>query len=150
MAMNLFGTYSRNVESTRNAFGSGLLDLLQGMLAVLRFQMKIKDQLDALTPSLECSDMIQDDQNISNNGTVDADYVNIVREKANESASDLKTSPSYTMIKPFHLSSGRYAWKGSTLQITRVILTEAFQDKHGKNLSSSLCHPVVRLKHAQF
>ncbi|CAM8876478.1 unnamed protein product [Rhodiola kirilowii] len=83
------------VGSTRNAFDSGLLDLLEGKLAVLRFQIKIKDQLEALASSLESSsgssDMVEDDQITSNNTAADAEYANSVREKAREIASDLKS-----------------------------------------------------------
>uniref|UniRef100_A0A7N0TFW8 Nuclear pore complex protein NUP155 n=1 Tax=Kalanchoe fedtschenkoi TaxID=63787 RepID=A0A7N0TFW8_KALFE len=83
------------VGSTRNAFDSGLLDLLEGKLAVLRFQIKIKDRLEALASSIESSsgvsDMVQEEPLSSSSTAADADYANSVREKAKEIASDLKS-----------------------------------------------------------
>ncbi|KAH9746163.1 nuclear pore complex protein NUP155 [Citrus sinensis] len=83
------------VGSTRGAFDNGLLDLLEGKLAVLRFQTKIKDELEAIASSLETSvDMSESTQNGSapdSSSTTDANYAKIVREKAKELSLDLKS-----------------------------------------------------------
>ncbi|XP_024046388.1 nuclear pore complex protein NUP155 isoform X2 [Citrus clementina] len=83
------------VGSTRGAFDNGLLDLLEGKLAVLRFQTKIKEELEAIASSLETSvDMSESTQNGSapdSSSTTDANYAKIVREKAKELSLDLKS-----------------------------------------------------------
>ncbi|KAK9277396.1 hypothetical protein L1049_006939 [Liquidambar formosana] len=43
------------VGSTRGAFDNGLLDLLEGKLAVLRFQIKIKEELETMASRLEAT-----------------------------------------------------------------------------------------------
>ncbi|GFP83564.1 nuclear pore complex protein nup155 [Phtheirospermum japonicum] len=87
-------TDSFNV-SARGAIDNGLLDLLEGKLAVLQFQMKIKDELEAMVSKLEASpDMTESNTNesIPDNGhTSDVNFLNAVREKAKEISLDLKT-----------------------------------------------------------
>ncbi|KAJ8770027.1 hypothetical protein K2173_009765 [Erythroxylum novogranatense] len=81
------------VGSTRGAFDSGLLDLLEGKLAVLRFQIKIKEELESIASRLESSsDMPEANQN--ERGTdqeCDIEYTKIAREKAKELSLDLKS-----------------------------------------------------------
>lgn len=83
------------MSSTRGAFDNGLLDLLEGKLAVLRFQIKIREELEAIASSLETSvDMSESAQNGSasdSGSTVDANYAKIAREKAKELSLDLKS-----------------------------------------------------------
>ena len=83
------------VSSTRGAVDTGLLDLLEGKLAVLRFQKKIKDELEAIASRLEASSGAS---NSIPNGTgpesttVDnASLANDAREKAKELSLDLKS-----------------------------------------------------------
>ncbi|KAL3644731.1 hypothetical protein CASFOL_009911 [Castilleja foliolosa] len=87
-------TDSFNV-SARGAIDNGLLDLLEGKLAVLQFQMKIKDELEAIVSRLEApSDMTESNTNesIPDNGhTTDSNFLNDVRGKAKEISLDLKT-----------------------------------------------------------
>ncbi len=42
--------------SSRGAFDNELLDLLEGKLAVLRFQIRIKEELEAMSSRLEPPD----------------------------------------------------------------------------------------------
>lgn len=83
------------VSSTRGAFDNGLLDLLEGKLAVLRFQIKIREELEAIASSFETSvDMSESAQNGSasdSGSTIDANYAKIAREKAKELSLDLKS-----------------------------------------------------------
>lgn len=83
------------VGSTRGAFDNGLLDLLEGKLAVLQFQIKIKEELEAIASRLEASSSTSDS---IQNGTVpngrlndNGNSANIAREKAKELSLDLKS-----------------------------------------------------------
>ncbi|KAF3432114.1 hypothetical protein FNV43_RR26853 [Rhamnella rubrinervis] len=83
------------VGSTRGALDSGLLDLLEGKLAVLRFQIKIKEELEAIASKLEASSVTPESVQ---NGTVsngrlagNANLANIARAKAKELSLDLKS-----------------------------------------------------------
>lgn len=83
------------VGSTRGALDSGLLDLLEGKLAVLRFQIKIKEELEAIASRLEASSVASESVQ---NGTIpngrltgDANLANIARAKAKELSLDLKS-----------------------------------------------------------
>lgn len=81
------------VGSTRGALDSGLLDLLQGKLKVLQFQIKIKAELEAMASRLESScDMSEAFQNgsVPDNGA-DAESAKIAQEKAKELSLDLKS-----------------------------------------------------------
>lgn len=79
------------VGSTRNAFDSGLLDLLEGKLAVLRFQIKIKEDLEAMVSRLE--DSVGTSEPAQNEPFVvaDANFANTIREKSKEISMDLKS-----------------------------------------------------------
>ncbi|XVF85446.1 hypothetical protein PTKIN_Ptkin17bG0118800 [Pterospermum kingtungense] len=83
------------VGSTRGAFDSGLLDLLDGKLAVLQFQIKIKEELAAIASGLEATpDMLESVQNGSvpdSRFNEDANLANAAREKAKELSLDLKS-----------------------------------------------------------
>jgi nuclear pore complex protein Nup155 len=83
------------VGSTQSSSDTGLLDMLEGKLAVLRFQIKIKEELEAMASS---SEVLHSTSNSVENGlvpeassTVDANFANAAREKANELSSDLKS-----------------------------------------------------------
>lgn len=76
-------TDSHNV-SVRGAIDSGLLDLLEGKLAVLQFQMKIKEELDSIASKLEAS------PDGSESTTNDPNFLLAVQQKANELSMDLK------------------------------------------------------------
>ncbi|XP_044489198.1 nuclear pore complex protein NUP155 [Mangifera indica] len=82
------------VGSSRVAFDNGLLDLLEGKLTVLRFQIKIKEELEAMASSLEASgDMSESAQNglaPDSNSSNNADFASTVREKAKDLSLDLK------------------------------------------------------------
>jgi nuclear pore complex protein Nup155 len=72
-----------------------LLDMLEGKLAVLRFQIKIKEELEHMASS---SEVLHSTSNYVENGlvsdaspTVDANFANATREKAKELSSDLKS-----------------------------------------------------------
>ncbi|CAN0877102.1 Nuclear pore complex protein NUP155 [Linum grandiflorum] len=81
--------------SGRGALDSGLLDLLEGKLAVLRFQIKIKDELEAIASATETSSpMIEEEENGSapvddNNNSVE--LANVALEKAKELSLELKS-----------------------------------------------------------
>ncbi|KAK4423387.1 Nuclear pore complex protein [Sesamum alatum] len=87
-------TDSFNV-SARAAIDNGLLDLLEGKLAVLQFQIKIKEELDAMASRLEASpgrsESTTNDSSPDNGHSGDASFVLAVREKAKELSVDLKT-----------------------------------------------------------
>lgn len=82
------------VGSSRGAFDNGLLDLLEGKLTVLRFQIKIKEELEAIASNLEASgDMSESAQNGTapdSDSSNNADFANTVREKAKDLSLDLK------------------------------------------------------------
>lgn len=85
---------AKNATSNSNglpgnqAIDSGLLDLLEGKLAVLRFQRKIKDELESIASRLESSDANLDS---TESMAIDTEYVNAAREKAKELTVDLKS-----------------------------------------------------------
>ena len=83
------------VNSTRGAVENGLLDLLEGKLAVLRFQIKIKEELEAKASRLEASsgasDTVQNGTDPESTALDDANLANNVREKAKELSLDLKS-----------------------------------------------------------
>lgn len=81
--------------SGRSSIDSGFLDLLEGKLAVLRFQIKIKEELESMASR---SDVLPSTSGSTENGvipegssTADANFVNATREKAEELASDVKS-----------------------------------------------------------
>ncbi|RAL48081.1 hypothetical protein DM860_017872 [Cuscuta australis] len=82
-------------DAGRNALDNGLLDLLQGKLTVLQFQIKIKDQLDAMASRLEASSSTSES---AVNGTVpsggqpvDNKFLQSLKEKTRELSLDLKS-----------------------------------------------------------
>lgn len=80
--------------SGRSSIDSGFLDLLEGKLAVLRFQIKIKEELESMASR---SDVLPSTSGSTENGVIpegsstDVDIVNATREKAKELASDVKS-----------------------------------------------------------
>ncbi|KAK1559260.1 hypothetical protein Q3G72_012526 [Acer saccharum] len=81
--------------STRGTFDNGLLDLLEGKLAVLRFQIKIKEELEVLAsrlePPVDMSESAQNGLAPDDNFTTNANLANTAREKAKELSLDLKS-----------------------------------------------------------
>lgn len=73
--------------SARGALDNGLLDLLEGKLAVLQFQIKIKDELEAMSSRLESSTSTSE----SGSGETSPNMSNILREKAKELSMELKS-----------------------------------------------------------
>ncbi|XP_022733067.1 nuclear pore complex protein NUP155-like isoform X2 [Durio zibethinus] len=80
---------------SQGAFDSGLLDLLEGKLAVLQFQIKIREELEAIASRLEITPAISESVQ---NGSIpdsrlngDANLANAAREKAKELSLDLKS-----------------------------------------------------------
>ncbi|CAH9104947.1 unnamed protein product [Cuscuta epithymum] len=73
-------------DSARNGLDNGLLDLLQGKLAVLQFQIKIKEQLDAMASRLEASASTSEEAQ-----PVDNDFLRSLKEKIKELSLDLKS-----------------------------------------------------------
>lgn len=83
------------VGSAQGASDSGLLDLLEGKLAVLQFQIKIRDELEAIASNFESSVAMQDsDQNgpvLDGDSSDDSSLANAANEKAMELSSELKS-----------------------------------------------------------
>ncbi|CAH8382442.1 unnamed protein product [Eruca vesicaria subsp. sativa] len=83
------------VGSSQGASDSGLLDLLEGKLAVLQFQIKIRDRLEAIASSFESSDAVQDSgQNepvVDGGSSDDSSLANAANEKAMELSLELKS-----------------------------------------------------------
>ncbi|KAL7000867.1 hypothetical protein U1Q18_002017 [Sarracenia purpurea var. burkii] len=81
--------------STRGAFDDGLLDLLEGKLVVLRFQIKIKEELEAIASKLEASPSTSESVSVdsSPDGTRadHANFMHSIREKAKELSLELKS-----------------------------------------------------------
>lgn len=82
------------VGSSRSAFDDGLLDLLEGKLAVLRFQIKIKEELEAIASRLEAS--ISTSEPVANDTPpdstlFDANSAHAAREKVKELSLDLRS-----------------------------------------------------------
>lgn len=79
------------VGSSRSASDDGLLDLLEGKLAVLRFQIKIKEELEAMASTLEASTSTSEP--VTNDTPSDATMseANYVREKIKELSVDLRS-----------------------------------------------------------
>ncbi|GAV66265.1 Nucleoporin_C domain-containing protein/Nucleoporin_N domain-containing protein [Cephalotus follicularis] len=83
------------IGSNRGALDTGLLDLLEGKLAVLRFQIKIKEELKTIASRLEVSpgtsESVQNGSSPDDSLTADANYANTAREKFKELSLDLKS-----------------------------------------------------------
>ncbi|KAG8382696.1 hypothetical protein BUALT_Bualt05G0104300 [Buddleja alternifolia] len=79
----------------QSTIDNGLLDLLEGKLAVLQFQMKIKEEFEAMASRLEASSNTSES---TTNGSApddgrsgDSNFALSIREKAKELSVDLKT-----------------------------------------------------------
>lgn len=81
------------VGSAHGAYDNGLLELLEGKLAVLRFQIKIKQELEVLVSKAEDLPDASESNGTDPNSTetADSNFVNIAREKAKELSLDLKS-----------------------------------------------------------
>ncbi|KAE9607519.1 hypothetical protein Lal_00026714 [Lupinus albus] len=81
------------VGSSRSSIDGGFLDLLEGKLAVLRFQMKIKEELEAtaLRSEPSMSDSMETGLFPEDSSTTNIDFANATREKAKELSSDVKS-----------------------------------------------------------
>ncbi|KAL9254939.1 Nuclear pore complex protein NUP155-like protein [Drosera capensis] len=78
------------VSSARGDQDNGLLDLLEGKLAVARFQVKIKEQIEALVAKLEASDSTPEPgQSEDHPRRQDSNKIGIMKEKVKELSSDL-------------------------------------------------------------
>lgn len=82
------------VSSSRGSIDNGLLDLLEGKLAVLRFQIKIKEELEAFASRSEASpsmsDSVPNGSAPETSNTADGYIANMAREKAKELSLDVK------------------------------------------------------------
>ncbi|XP_058108326.1 nuclear pore complex protein NUP155 [Magnolia sinica] len=82
-------------SSAEGSYDNGLLDLVEGKLAVLRFQMKIKEELEAIASRLEDSSGTNgspsDDASPQRNLVADANIANAARDKTKELSLDLKS-----------------------------------------------------------
>ncbi|KAI3730688.1 hypothetical protein L1987_61861 [Smallanthus sonchifolius] len=72
---------------THSSRDSGLLDLLEGKLTVLQFQIKIKEELEGLVSKLESAPSTS--ESAPNNS--DAEFLQVVKEKVKELSLDLKS-----------------------------------------------------------
>ncbi|XP_077236028.1 nuclear pore complex protein NUP155-like [Tasmannia lanceolata] len=83
------------ISSTGGTFDNGLLDLVEGKLSVLRFQMNIKEQLEAIASMLE--DSSGTSESLPNNPLPQRDLVadgslaQAAKDKAKEISIDLKS-----------------------------------------------------------
>ncbi|XP_022942342.1 nuclear pore complex protein NUP155 [Cucurbita moschata] len=81
--------------STPDTLDNGLLEQLEGKLAVLRFQMKIKEELEALASRIEAvpstSDSVQNEMIPDNDLVANSSIANTARQKAKELSLELKT-----------------------------------------------------------
>lgn len=79
-------------SSSQGAIDDGLLDMLEAKLSVLRFQMKLKEELEALATRLDSvpSSSHQDDSFPDQNIFRDAENAKKARDAANELSVDLK------------------------------------------------------------
>lgn len=81
--------------SAKGALDRGLLDLLEGKLAVLQFQIKIKEELEAIASRMElsagASESVENGSVPNTSVTADASLVKAAEEKAKELSLDLKS-----------------------------------------------------------
>ncbi|KAI8560618.1 hypothetical protein RHMOL_Rhmol04G0271800 [Rhododendron molle] len=86
---------SDGVGSTHGAFDDGLLDLLEGKLAVLGFQIKIKKELEVMASKLEAtpstSESAPSDSSPDGSHVPDVNFVHSIKEKVKEVSLDLKS-----------------------------------------------------------
>ncbi|XP_039127898.1 LOW QUALITY PROTEIN: nuclear pore complex protein NUP155 [Dioscorea cayenensis subsp. rotundata] len=81
--------------TTRQNIDDGLLDMLEGKLTVLKFQMKIKEELDSIASSLDdvqnITESLQNNSFPHSNLMADASFAIAAREKAKELSLELKS-----------------------------------------------------------
>lgn len=79
----------------RGSLENGLLDLLEGKLAVLQFQIKIKEELEAMASRLEASpstsESVPGDLREENNLSSSPNFIRTIQERAKELSLDLKS-----------------------------------------------------------
>ena len=79
-------------SSTKGVYDDGLLDLLEGKLAVVRFQIKIREELEAKALQLEaCTGRSESSENEETSVRHEANLASSVREKVKELSSELKS-----------------------------------------------------------
>lgn len=81
--------------SARGSLDNGLLDLLEGKLTVIQFQIKIKEELEAIASRLEASpstvNSVSNDSQQEQSTSSNADLIRTISEKAKELSLDLKS-----------------------------------------------------------
>lgn len=81
--------------SARGSLDNGLLDLLEGKLTVIQFQIKIKEELEAIASRLEASpstvNSVSNDSQQEQSTSPNADLIRTISEKAKELSLDLKS-----------------------------------------------------------
>lgn len=84
-----------SLSSTMSTMDNGLLDMLEAKLAVLRFQMKVKEELESIAFKLEglqvTSESNPNDPFPRGNLVFDANTAKIARDKAKELELNLKS-----------------------------------------------------------
>lgn len=79
-------------SSAKGVYDDGLLDLLEGKLAVVRFQIKIREELEAKAVQLEaCTGRSESSENEETSVRHEANLASSVREKVKELSSELKS-----------------------------------------------------------
>ncbi|CAI9097007.1 OLC1v1033289C1 [Oldenlandia corymbosa var. corymbosa] len=82
-------------DSSRGLLDNGLLDMLEGKLAVVEFQIKIKEELEAIASRTEGSssgvESLPNDPQNENSPSGDSTFLTTVREKIKELSLDLKS-----------------------------------------------------------
>lgn len=83
------------VSFTRSNVDDGLLDMLEAKLAVLRFQMKIKEELDKIAAVIDArthdNESMTDDPSSQNDPLANAATVRAAKDKAKELSLELKS-----------------------------------------------------------
>lgn len=80
--------------SSRSSLDDGLLDLLEGKLTVIQFQIKIKDELEAIASRIEASIIPSEPaaRDVPSNGVMyDANLLHTAQEKAKELSLELRS-----------------------------------------------------------
>lgn len=79
----------------RGSLDSGLLDLLEGKLAVLQFQIKIKEEIEAIASKFEAStstsEFIAGESQEENKISSTSNFIQSIRKKVKELSLDLKS-----------------------------------------------------------
>ncbi|KMT15470.1 hypothetical protein BVRB_3g059730 [Beta vulgaris subsp. vulgaris] len=80
------------VSPTKGAYDDGLLDLLEGKLAVVRFQIKIREELEAIASQLEArTGTSESGENEATPERREANLASSLREKVKELSLELKS-----------------------------------------------------------